>query len=88
MAVVEGVSGDGAAGLISKKRGWPSHRKTAAAVRTAALWIVRHNYADFGPTLAAEKLAGEHGFGFSSETLRKWVTAKNAVRRTFLSANR
>jgi molybdenum-dependent DNA-binding transcriptional regulator ModE len=41
----------GAAGLISKKRGRPSHRK-AAAVRTAALWIVRHNYADFGPTLA------------------------------------
>jgi hypothetical protein len=64
---------DGAAGLISKKRGRPSHRKTAAAVRTAVLWIVRHNYADFGPTLAAEKLAGEHGFGFSSETLRKWM---------------
>jgi hypothetical protein len=37
----------------------------AAAVRTAALWIVRHNYADFGPTMAAEKLAGLHGFAFS-----------------------
>jgi transposase len=47
----------GAAGLISKKRSRPSNRKTAAAVRAAALWIVRHNYADFGPTLAAEKLA-------------------------------
>jgi len=43
---VEGVSG-----LISKKRGRPSNRKTAAAVRAAALWIVRQNYADFGPTL-------------------------------------
>ena len=32
-----------------------------------------HNYADFGPTLASEKLAGEHGFAFSSETLRKWM---------------
>jgi hypothetical protein len=61
--------------LISKKRGRPSNRKTAAAVRAAALWIVRHNYADFGPTLAAEKLAGEHGFSFSSETLRKWMIA-------------
>jgi transposase len=61
----------GVSGLISKKRGRPSNRKTAAAVRAAALWIVRHNYADFGPTLAAEKLAGEHGFSFSSETLRK-----------------
>jgi transposase len=64
---------EGAAGLVSKKRGRPSNRRTAAAVRTAALWIVRQNYADFGPTLAAEKLAGEHGFSFSSETLRKWM---------------
>jgi transposase len=66
---------DGAAGLISKKRGRPSNRKTAAAMRAAALRIVRQNYADFGPTLAAEKLAGEHGFSFSSETLRKWIIA-------------
>ena len=65
----------GVSGLISKKRGRPSNRKTAAAVRAAALWIVRRNYADFGPTLAAEKLAGEHGFSFSSETLRKWMIA-------------
>ena len=42
----------GAAGLVSKKRGRPSNRRTAAAVRAAALWIVRQNYADFGPTLA------------------------------------
>jgi hypothetical protein len=63
----------GAAGLVSKKRGRPSNRKTAAAVRTAALGIVRQNYADFGPTLAAEKLAAEHGFAFSNETLRKWM---------------
>ena len=66
---------DGAAGLISKKRGRPSNRRTAAAVRTAVLWVVRHNYADFGPTLAAEKLAAEHGFSFSTETLRKWMIA-------------
>ena len=32
----------GVSGLISKKRGRPSNRKTAAAVR-AALWIVRQN---------------------------------------------
>ena len=63
----------GAAGLISRKRGRPSNRKTAEPVRAAALWIVRQNYADFGPTLAAEKLATEHGFAFSSETLRKWM---------------
>ena len=66
---------DGAAGLISKKRGRPSNRKTTAPVRDAVLWIVRQNYADFGPTLAAEKLAAEPGFSFSSETLRKWMIA-------------
>jgi transposase len=65
----------GAAGLISKKRGRPSNRKTVASMRAAVLWVVRHNYADFGPTLAAEKLAAEHGFSFSSETLRKWMIA-------------
>jgi transposase len=67
---------EGASGLISKKRGRPSNRKTSEAMRSAVLWIVRQNYADFGPTLAAEKLAGEHGFAFSSETLRKWMIAE------------
>ena len=66
---------DGVAGLISKKRGRPSNRRTTASVRAAVLWVVRHNYADFGPTLAAEKLAAEHGFAFSGETLRKWMIA-------------
>ncbi|MGC2204053.1 MAG: ISNCY family transposase [Stellaceae bacterium] len=65
----------GATGLISKKRGRPSNRKTATSVRDAILWIVRQYYADFGPTLAAEKLAAEHGFSLSSETLRKWMIA-------------
>jgi len=46
----------GAPGLISQKRGRPSNRKTSEAIRSAVLWIVRQNYADFGPTLAAEKL--------------------------------
>ena len=72
----------GAAGLVSKKRGRRSNRKTTTAVRTAALWIVRQNYADFGPTLAAEKLAAEHGFSFSSETLRKWMIADGLVARS------
>jgi len=53
--------------LISKKRGRPSNRRTTALVRAAARWVVRQNYADFSPTLAAEKLAGEHGFSFSSD---------------------
>jgi hypothetical protein len=35
--------------------------------------LVRERYADFGPTLAAEKLTELHGFGISRETLRHWM---------------
>src|SRR6202012_1460275 len=40
-----------------------------------ALSIVRERYADFGPTLAAEKLAEHHGCLVSRETLRGWMIA-------------
>ena len=73
--LLQAFRGDGVAGLISKKRGRPSNRKTAEPLRAAVLRIVRQNYADFGPTLAADKLAAEHGFAVSSETLRKWMIA-------------
>jgi hypothetical protein len=39
------------------------------------LELVRSRYADFGPTLAHEKLVEEHGLGPSLETLRAWMTA-------------
>src|SRR6201995_5081496 len=48
--LLKGFRAAGAAGLVSKKRGRPSNRRTAAAVRAAGLWILRQNYADFGPT--------------------------------------
>jgi hypothetical protein len=46
-----------------------------AEVRTLALSIVRERYADFGPTMAAEKLAEHHGCSVSRETLRGWMIA-------------
>lgn len=52
---------DGAAGLASKKRCRLSNNRLPAAVRRQALALVREHYADFGPTLAAEKLAERHG---------------------------
>jgi hypothetical protein len=66
---------DGAAGLVSKSRGKPSNRRLAADVRGQAMVLVRERYADFGPTLAAEKLAEVHGRGVSHETLRHWMKA-------------
>ena len=66
---------DGAAGLISKRRGRPSNRTTPAELRTEALRIIRERYWDFGPTLAAEKLGELHGIALGRETVRKWMIA-------------
>jgi hypothetical protein len=55
--LLRGLKQDGATSLLSKRRGKPSNHQLPAEVRTLALSIVRERYADFGPTLAAEKLA-------------------------------
>jgi hypothetical protein len=59
--------------LISKRRGKPSNRAHGAAFRQTCLAIVRERYEDFGPTLAAEKLAEIHGLPIGVETLRQWM---------------
>lgn len=66
----------GADGLISKKRGRPSNRRTPADLRQAAMDIIKARYADFGPTLAAEKLRELHELTISRETLRAWMIAE------------
>ncbi len=38
--------------------------------------LVRTHYADFGPTLACEKLTSCHGHELSAETLRQWMMAE------------
>ena len=73
--LLHGLKQDGAASLLSKHRGKPSNHRLPAEVRTLALSIVRERYADFGPTLAAEKLAEHHGCTVSHETLRGWMIA-------------
>jgi Winged helix-turn helix len=73
--LLRGLKQDGAASLLSKRRGRPSNHRLPAEVRALALSIVRDRYADFGPTLAAEKLAEHHGCSVSHETLRGWMIA-------------
>jgi hypothetical protein len=65
----------GAEGLVSRRRGRPSNRRYGEAVREAALAAVRERYADFGPTLAAEKLAEVHDLRLGRETVRRWMAA-------------
>jgi hypothetical protein len=65
----------GPSGLISRKRGRPSNRQHGESFRRTVLALVREHYADFGPTLAAEKLAARHGLRLGVETLRQWMIA-------------
>jgi winged helix-turn helix protein len=73
--LLRGLKQDGSTSLLSKRRGKPSNHRLPAEVRTLALSIVRERYADFGPSLAAEKLAEHHGCSVSRETLRGWMIA-------------
>lgn len=66
---------EGASGLVSRRRGRPSNNRIDAAVRAKVVALVRAHYADFGPTLAHEKLVAKHGFRYSVETLRQWMVA-------------
>lgn len=62
---------EGAHGLVSRRRGRPSHRRLPDAVRQGAIERVRTSYADFGPTLAQEYLKDRHGLVLSVESLRQ-----------------
>jgi transposase len=64
----------GAAALRHKARGRRSNNRITDGVRELALELVREHYADFGPTLAREKLIERHQIAVSKETLRHWMT--------------
>jgi hypothetical protein len=71
--LVKAYRAQGPAALVSKRRGQPSNRRYPAAWRDQVLGLVRERYHDFGPTLAAEKLAEHHDLRVSHETLRQWM---------------
>jgi transposase len=71
--VRERYDAQGDAGLVHRSRGRPSNRRIPAARRERVLERVRADYADFGPTLAAEKLAERDGLAVNRETLRQWM---------------
>lgn len=67
------VNAAGDQGLVHRGRGKPSNRRIAAPVKAKVLRLYAAQYGDFGPTLAAEKLAERHGMPISAETLRGWL---------------
>jgi hypothetical protein len=80
---------EGTEGLLSKKRGRPSNRRTPAEVLARAVALIGEHYADFGPTLACEKLSELHEITLSVETVRQamlgaglWKARRGAGART------
>src|ERR1700694_3195499 len=71
--LAKAYSQQGAEALVSRRRGRPSNRCYPSALRTAAIGIIRERYSDFGPTLAAEKLAELHDIHLARETVRQWM---------------
>lgn len=63
----------GAPAIADRRRGRHSNNRLPDAVRDHAVDLVRKLYPDFGPTLAAEKLAERHNLRISRETLRNWM---------------
>ena len=65
----------GLSGLVSKKRGRVSNRRLDASLCATAIELIGTHYRDFGPTLAAEKLACRHDIQLSVESTRQMMIA-------------
>jgi transposase len=65
---------EGALGLVSRKRGQTGNHQLAPHLANSVLTIIRERYADFGPTLACEKLREIHGLVVGKETVRRLMT--------------
>ncbi len=68
--------GQGAAGLISQKRGKPSNHQLKPEQLQQALDLIKSHYQGFGPTLAHEKLVEVHGLRISDERVRQLMIAE------------
>jgi homeodomain-containing protein len=65
----------GAKALVSKQRGRPSNHQLDPKVKQKAQALIQARYADFGPTLAHEKLTEVHQLNLSPETVRRLMIA-------------
>jgi transposase len=80
--LIKRVKQAGGQGLAHQGRGKPSNRRVPDTVKTTALTLYEKQYADFGPTLATEKLAERHGIRLSDETLRRWLRERGIAHFT------
>lgn len=66
----------GPAGLVSKRRGRPSNNQLDPHIKKKAIDLLHSQYADFGPTLACEKLEERDGIKLSRESVRRIMIAE------------
>ena len=69
--LVRGYRCEGAASVASRRRGRPSNNRLDAAKLATIEAALRTRYADFGATLASEKLGEIEGVSASKETVRQ-----------------
>jgi transposase len=65
----------GAQGLVHGSRDRISNRRLDEGLKRLALELYEAQYRDYGPTLASEVLADDHGVYVHRETLRRWLHA-------------
>jgi transposase len=78
--IVRRLESEGDEGVIHRLRGRPSNHRCSSELRGSVLQAYRTDYADFGPTLASEKLS-ERGLSVSADTLRRWLMAEGLWER-------
>lgn len=61
-------------GMGHRRRGMRGNRQLMPGLAELALELIRTRYADFGPTLACEKLQELHGLHLGKETVRRIMT--------------
>jgi hypothetical protein len=71
--IIRKVQIHGEIGIVHGNRGRVSPRKYPEAWKEKVMAVVREKYYDFGPSLAAEKLAGTERLAVNRETLRQWM---------------
>ncbi len=79
--LVRKLEREGDGGVVHKLRGRRSNHALDDAIRHQAIELYRERYVEFGPTLAAEKLAEEHDLSLPRQTLHRWLLAEGLWQR-------
>jgi DNA-binding Lrp family transcriptional regulator len=74
--LIKSYKAHGAIGIVSKKRGKAGNRQLPKTVKDLVLALIEANYADFGPTLAQEKLSKLHNLRVSVSLVRSLMINK------------